>query len=110
MTATIPLGDLAAVVRSKNAGPYELTFDVIFTDRETYLHVRDSDVLTPRAMADLYRVPLDDVLVCLFFEPALAFKLTLIRHGAQGSVGERDTFGAQQHVPLMRLPIPQRLP
>lgn len=28
--------DIASVIRSKNSGPYELTFDIIFKDVEMY--------------------------------------------------------------------------
>ncbi|WP_225625844.1 DUF4387 domain-containing protein [Streptomyces werraensis] len=109
MTATVPLKDLARVVRSKNAGPYEITFDVMFTDPAVYAHVRDSGVLTRAAVARLYAAAEGDVRTCQFFEPALAFKFTLVRHGSQGrqgSVGERDTFGAQQHGPLLDVLVP----
>ena len=40
------LRELADVVRSKNAGPYELTFDIMFHDEATWARVRDSGVLT----------------------------------------------------------------
>jgi hypothetical protein len=41
------------------------------------------------------------------FEPALAFKVILIRQtGAQGGVGERDTFGAQQYAALLDIAAP----
>ena len=30
------LTDVASVIRSKNSGPYELTFDIIFKDFEMY--------------------------------------------------------------------------
>lgn len=111
MTTTVPLKELATVIRSKNAGPYELTFDVMFTDPAVYAHVRDSGILTADRMARLYRIDPAQIRYCAFFEPALAFKLTIIRHGLQGSVGERDTFGAQQHAPLLDVPIPSgRLP
>lgn len=100
------LAELASVVRSKNAGPHEITLDVMFADRETYARVRDSGVLTEALVAERYRVPADDVRVCLFFEPALAFKATILRRGAQGGPGERDTFGAQQHGPLLDILIP----
>jgi hypothetical protein len=101
-----PLKDLAQVVRSKNAGPYELTFDVMFTDPAVYLRVRDGAVLTRERMAALFRITDADITYCDFFEPALAFKLTILRPGSQGSTGERDTFGAQQHAPLLDLRIP----
>ena len=100
------LADLATVIRSKNAGPYEITFDILFPDRETYAHVRDSGALTPGRLAALYRIGDGDVRVCTFFEPALAFKFTILRKGGQGSVGERDTFGAQQHAPLLGIEVP----
>lgn len=106
---TVALQDLAAVIRSKNAGPYELTFDVMFTDPATYAHVRDSGVLERQLLAGLFGVPDEDVVFCDWFEPALAFKLTLVRWGNQGGVGERDTFGAQQHAPLLNIQVPRLL-
>ena len=95
------LRDLAKVVRSKNSGPFEITFDVIFDDADTYQQVKGSGALTEAAMCRLYDVPREDILVCMFFDPALAFKMTLRRRWAQGSVGERDTFGTAQHAPLL---------
>lgn len=71
--------------------------------------VRDSGVLTRERMVELYQLDDADVVYCAFFEPALAFKLTHVRRaaqGKQGGVGERDTFGAQQHAPLLDLPVP----
>ena len=37
------LSDLATVIRSKNAGPFELTFDVLFSDPSDYQRVVRSD-------------------------------------------------------------------
>jgi len=108
VSATRPLKDLAAVIRSKNAGPFEVTYDVMFTDVGTYAQVRDSGVLTRERLAELYRLDDGDITYCGFFEPALAFKFTHLRRGAQGGIAERDTFGAQQHAPLLDLPIPDR--
>ena len=100
------LQDLAKVIRSKNSGPFEITFDVIFDDGDTYRHVKESGALDQAKVARLYNVPPGDVIVCMFFDPAMAFKMTLRRTGpAQGSVGERDTFGAQQHAPLMDIVV-----
>ncbi len=103
---TVALSSLAKVIRSKNAGPYELTFDVMFTDRAIFEQVRDSAVLTRETVATLFKVPDTDIVYCDFFEPALAFKATLLRHGEQGGIGERDTFGAQQHAPLLDIMVP----
>ncbi len=100
------LKDLAQVIRSKNSGPFEITFDVMFADRATYRRVEASGVLTSELVCRLYNVAPEDIVALLFFEPALAFKFTLRRGWAQGSIGERDTFGAQQHAPLMDIEIP----
>ncbi len=100
------LRDLAKVIRSKNSGPFELTFDVIFSHPEPYRRVKESGVLTRELVCRLYGVPDDAIVAFMFFDPALAFKFTLRRGWAQGSIGERDTFGAQQHAPLMEIEIP----
>jgi len=100
------LKDLAQVIRSKNSGPFELTFDVIFADKAPYECTKASGVLTRELICKLYGVPNEDIVSFMFFEPALAFKFTLRRGWAQGSIGERDTFGAQQHAPLLDIAIP----
>ena len=99
------LQELAKVIRSKNSGPFEITFDVIFDDEDIYRRVKQSGALDQVKMARLYNVPPEDILACMFFDPAMAFKLTLRRAWAQGSVGERDTFGAQQHAPLLDVTV-----
>lgn len=99
------LQDLAKVIRSKNSGPFEITFDVIFDDEDTYRRVKQSGALDQAKVARLYNVAPEDIIVCMFFDPAMAFKMTLRRAWAQGSVGERDTFGAQQHAPLLDIAV-----
>jgi hypothetical protein len=99
------LADLAQVIRSKNAGPYEITFDVLFTDPDNYRRVRESGALGKDTVAALYGLSDADFTYAGWFEPALAFKFTIIRHGDQGGICERDTFGAQQHAPLLTIPI-----
>ena len=101
------LQDLAQVIRSKNSGPFELTFDVMFADPAVYQRVEASGVFTRELICRLYGVPDRDIVAFMFFRPALAFKFTLRRGWPQGSVAERDTFGAQQHAPLMDIHIPE---
>jgi hypothetical protein len=102
----VPLKDLAKVVRSKNSGPFEITFDVIFDRKDVYERVKSSGALTREVITGIYGVPPEDIITFMFFDPAMAFKFTLRRGWAQGSVGERDTFGAQQHAPLLEIGIP----
>jgi hypothetical protein len=43
----IPLYEIASVIRSKNAGPYELTFDIIFKDAQVYRQIKKTGFLSP---------------------------------------------------------------
>lgn len=103
------LRELAKVIRSKNSGPYEITFDIMFPDRESYMKVKNSGVLGDELICSLYHVEKEDIMACMFFDPALAYKFTLRRPGRslQGSIGENDTFGTQQHAPLLDVEIPE---
>lgn len=102
------LKELAKVIRSKNAGPFEITFDIMFADRASYEKVKSSGVLNEDLVCRLYRTTPDQIVSMLFFDPALAYKFTLKRSmkRLQGSIGENDTFGTQQHVPLLDVEIP----
>ena len=94
------------MIRSKNSGPFEITFDVMFDDAATYERVKGSGVLTKALVCKTYGVAPEDIVAFIFFDPALAFKFPLRRGWAQGSINERDTFGAAQHAPLFDIDIP----
>jgi hypothetical protein len=100
------LADLAKVIRSKNAGPFELTFDIMFDDAATYEAVKASGAITAQRVADLYQVSHNEVLVCRAYDPALAFKITIRRPVGSGDQGETDVYGCQQHMPLTALDVP----
>lgn len=100
------LSSLARIIRSKNSGPFELTLDVMFDSAEAFSRVRRADLLTNETIRRLYGVKNGDILTNMYFEPALAWKCTLKRPWAQGSVGERDTLGTQQHAPLLGIEFP----
>lgn len=97
---------LAKVVRSKNAGPFEITLDVLFPNQAVFDHVRKSGILLRQTITRMYQLASpDDIIVLMFFEPALAWKCTFKRPWPQGSIGERDTFGAQLHAPLLSIVV-----
>lgn len=101
------LYELATVLRSKNAGPFEITIDLMFDDEARYRRVRDAGVLTPTVLAAVYDVPAASVRV-IPFDRVRAIKVTLPRtSGARGSgsAGDRDVYGAQQHGPLGQLTV-----
>lgn len=95
------LKDVANVIRSKNAGPYELTLDVILKDRETFDKMKAAGIINTQVIARLYKIPVEDVLSIVYFPNALAIKATIVRPLASGNMGERDVYGAQQHAPLV---------
>jgi len=99
------LGDLARLIRSKNAGPFVLTFDIMFDDKADYLRVRDSGVVTKERIASIYGIAPADV---RFFhcDHALAIKASIPRPTTQGDVSDTDGHGGQQYAPLMGLEIP----
>lgn len=104
--ATRTLGELAKVVRSKNAKPFRLTFDVIFDDPEIYERVKRAGVLTRERVAALYSVAPAEVLSVHEFDPGLAIKFTLRRPVPQGNPGDTDLYGCQQHAPLLDVEVP----
>ena len=97
------LTDVASVIRSKNSGPYELTFDVIFKDFEMYERVKTAKIFNDNMFAELYNIPQSDIIGVVHFDPAKAIKTTIIRPIPSGALGETDVYGAQQHAPLMKL-------
>ncbi|GAB4336401.1 MAG: DUF4387 domain-containing protein [Candidatus Abyssubacteria bacterium] len=98
--------EIARVIRSKNAGPFELTFDIILKDADSYERVKKSGVLSRELFAELYRIPVEKVLNFCFFDPAHAIKCTIARSISSGTAGDSDVFGAQQHAPLLEIEIP----
>jgi len=97
--------DIAKACKSKNAGPFEVTIDVVFDQRSMYERVRTTGVLGPELFARLYHVRAEDVLFSEY--PAgNAFKATIPRLIASGDVGDTDVYGAQQHAPLLDVDIP----
>jgi hypothetical protein len=104
----LTLGDAAKVIRSKNAGPYELTFDVLFDDKNLYNRIKSSGTLKSELIAQIYNIEEKDVIYCGFFDQAMAFKVTIprLRHckaRASGGFMENDVHGSQQYIPLLNL-------
>jgi Domain of unknown function (DUF4387) len=99
------LRDLAKVCKSKNAGPFEVTIDVMFETREIYDRVVKSGVINEQLFARLYGVDAKNVLYTPY-PAALALKGTIPRCVSSGDVGDTDVYGAQQHAPLLDVEIP----
>jgi hypothetical protein len=86
------LGDLAKLVRSKNAGPFWLTIDIMFDDANAYYRARDSEIVNRAAIARLYnRNPADIIVVN--HDTALAIKVSFPRPQSSGSAHDSDVYG-----------------
>lgn len=96
------LHEMARVFRSKNAGPFLVTLDIMMPSDEAYQEAIRSPTLHPRVIAELYGVAEEDVRVYPFPQ-AYAIKIVFPRSVSSGAIGDRDVYGAQQHVPLAEL-------
>lgn len=101
--------DIAQVCKSKNAGPFQVTIDVLFEDHDVYRQVKATGVLNAALFARLYNVAEADVLFTPY-DAAAAFKATLPRLIPAGGIGDTDVYGAQQHAPLLDVEIPINTP
>lgn len=100
------LKDIAKIIRSKNAGPFEVTMDIIFQNEEDYRRVLNSGVINRELVSKLYHIDPEKIITLSSFDAARAIKITLPRPRKQGSIGETDMHAAQQHVPLMLIELP----
>jgi hypothetical protein len=97
--------DIARVCKSKNAGPFELTIDVVFDDADTFGKVKATGVLNIELFARLYNVSPETVLLTPY-DAAFAFKATLPRLVPAGDFGDTDVYGCQQHALLLDVDVP----
>jgi hypothetical protein len=104
--ASTRLQDLATLIRSKNAGPFQLTIDVLFGDEMSYRAVKAANAVTRERVSSAYRVPLEMVKGVYYWDSALALKVTMVREHAAGTPGDSDCYGAQQHVPILSIEVP----
>jgi hypothetical protein len=95
------LVDITDIIRSKNAGPYELTFDIMFKTFEWFEKVCQSGAINEALVCQLYKIQPKDIISIVEFAPAKAIKITIRRPFPSGNIGETDVYGAQQHAPLI---------
>jgi hypothetical protein len=101
----VTLGEIADLIRAKNAGPFWITLD-IFLDAEHYDALARTGALTAETVGDLYDVDPDTVHI--FHVPAInAVKISFPRPVSQGSLHDHDMHAGQQDLPLGGLAIPR---
>jgi len=97
--------EIAQVLRSKNAGPLFLTFDLIFRDKKTYQAVLDTNIITPKLISDLYDAHLNEVSI-FEYDIVNSIKVTIPRKCVSGSIYDMDIYGCGQHMALANVLIP----
>jgi uncharacterized protein DUF4387 len=98
------LYQICRLIRSKNAGPFTLTIDIMFDDLAAYERVRDSGVLSATVVSQIYGLPAEHVRF-FEYEAALALKISFPRQVTSGSIGDNDVYGGQFHSPLVLLEV-----
>ena len=94
--------DYAKILRSKNAGPLYITFDLIFHDLADMQYVAQR--LTKANIAKAYTVA-EDKIDIIAYEVVNSIKITFPRKNISGSLNDTDIYGCQQHVPLSNIEI-----
>jgi hypothetical protein len=102
---SLQLYEMASLIRSKNAGPFVLTFDIMFNDDASYKRVRDSGALNAEEFARRYGISHNQVrfFVC---DNARAFKISIPRPLPAGDPGDADLHGGQQASALYDIEVP----
>lgn len=94
------VNDVCHHVRSKNAGPYWVTFDLFFKNDEAFDRYADSPALGASLIERLFGA--DPALVKRFAVPSLrVVKISYARSSPQGGIVERDMHCGQQFVRLL---------
>jgi uncharacterized protein DUF4387 len=103
MTTTV--GELASLVRSKNAGPFWMTIDLFFPSAAAYERAAASPITDVETIAARYAIEPERVRI--FRLPDLrAIKISFPRPTNQGAKDDRDMHAGQQYVPLLDINVP----
>ena len=75
MTSSKKLGELARLIRSKNAGPFWVTFDIMFANDADFERVVSAKILTKNWIDRTYQV-LEDAVILVGVLAANATKIS----------------------------------
>ena len=101
------LWEVTKLVRSKNAGPFVLTFDIMFDDPATYRLVQDSGVITRELVARMSRHK-EAAVLFFYCDTSQAIKSRIPRPVTSGDLADSDVFGGQQYAPLLDIDVPDK--
>ncbi|AUW57022.1 DUF4387 domain-containing protein [Sphingobium sp. SCG-1] len=96
----VKVRDVCRHIRSKQAGPYWVTFDIFFDGPESYRKYHASTALSSDLFARLYGTNADMVKT-IPVEDLCMVKISYPRATPQGGMEERDMHSGQQYVRLL---------
>lgn len=94
--------DYTKILRSKNAGPLFITFDLIFNTKEEMQYI--SERLTKTHISQAYSVA-EEKIDIIVYDVVNSIKITFPRKNISGSLADNDIYGCQQHVPLANIEL-----
>ena len=94
--------DYTKILRSKNAGPLFITFDLIFNTKEDMEYVESK--LKKSDISKAYDVSEEKIDV-ISYGVVNSIKITFPRKNISGSLADNDIYGCQQHMPLANIEI-----
>ena len=94
--------DYTKILRSKNAGPLFITFDLIFHNNGDMRCI--SERLTKEQIAKAYDIPAEKIDI-IVYSVVNSIKITFPRKNISGSLKDTDIYGCQQHVPLANIEL-----
>jgi hypothetical protein len=96
--------DVCHQVRSKNAGPFWITVDLFFNDRDAYERYAEATALQAGSLAPVLGA--NPATIKRFLVPHLSvLKISYPRPVPQGGAWERDMHGGQQYVRLLDIEL-----
>lgn len=97
--------EIAKTIRSKNAGSFMITLEIIFDDRAIYDAVKLSGSVSEESIANAYGIDVFLLDSFMFYDPGMAIKANIRRLEPSGGPGETDVYGCQQYAPLLEMEI-----
>ncbi len=96
------LVEYTKILRSKNAGPLFITFDLIFSGKDEMDYVLEK--LTKSDVAMAYGIDEKEVDI-IAYKVVNSIKITFPRRNISGSLCDNDIYGCQMHMPLANVEI-----
>jgi len=94
--------DYTKILRSKNAGPLFITYDLIFNSFGDMKYVEEK--LNKKMISEAYNVS-ENKIDIISYGVVNSIKITFPRKNVSGSLADNDIYGCQQHIPLANIEI-----